>query len=266
MATAYPAAATNAYWQKKKGLLDKAKKATKVTGLGELLKKAETEYNKIEFEYLEVGMAKGYKENPMRFNAPHEFDTAKQRAAQHILRVVRPARQAMRLAAAQAEEIAANKAKLYGKSTVAAATAVAKALHTREKQLANLHLRDFDEGKREKMEVARQVLELFDTNLNSALGKADVFIQKMRLKPQVATFNTKIQGITRGLTQNIGNVNKIKSQGAQLNKDQPDDLYQELVPWAAQGRKLDDNATSEEVLQVINQLERIVGDIRNWWA
>jgi hypothetical protein len=94
--------------------------------------------------------------------------------------VVRPARQAMRLAAVEAGKIRVNQDKLYTQTTVKAATKVEKALVDHEKRLRDIKLNDFDERKLEKMRVAQQVLLLYEENLTSALRYADDFIDKVK--------------------------------------------------------------------------------------
>lgn len=262
----FPKDATHAAWQKAKSSLDKLKAATRVSGLGAKLKAAQEAHKRINFALLDVGMAPSKDGNPDHFNAPHEFDAAKLKAQQHILQFVRPARQAIRLAAAEAEKIGANDGKLFTATTAKAAAKIGKSLQAYEKRLREIKLTDFDERKREKMETAQQVLQIYAQSLNSALSNGDEFINKVRQTPTAAVFNLSIQGASRRLYQVIGNVNKIKSQGAQIAKDQPDELMLELKPWANDGVKLPEEAGREQVTEAINKYERIVSDIRRWWA
>jgi hypothetical protein len=262
----YPKDATNAAWQKQKSVIDKAKKATKVTGLGELLTKAETEYKKIDFALLDVGSAPGKHPNPDFFNAPEHFDNAKHVAEEHLLRVVRPARQAMRTAAVEAEKIRENSDKLYTATTAAAAGKVEKALKDREVLLRDITLNDFEEKKQEKMRRGQELAQNFGVMLNEALHEGDLFIHQVKQTPTAVVFNTGIEKASRKLTTQIGNVNKYKSQGAPINKEQPTALHEELKPWANDGQRLSGQATREEVLEALTRYERIVHDIRVWWA
>ena len=264
-AVAYPAEATNAYWQRKKSVMDKLAKTTKVTGLGAALTKAETEYKKINFDLLDVGSAPGKEDNPDHLNTPQEIDAAKHKAEQQILTKVRPARQAMRLAAQQAETIAENKDKTFTKTTASAAAAVAKALREREKLLMNIKLTDFDEHKRQKAETARQVLQIFGKGVASAVEYGENFVRTVRETPTPAVFNEDIGKASRKLTQMIGNVNKLKSQGAQLDKEQPQHLYDQLEPWADKGVRLPSTASRETVLEAVTKYENLLNGVRHWW-
>lgn len=262
----FPKDATHAAWQKAKSSLDKLKAATRVSGLGAKLKAAQEAHKRINFALLDVGSAPSKDGNPDHFNAPHEFDAAKLKAEQHILQFVRPARQAIRVAAMEAEKIGKNEGKLFTATTAKAAAKIAKSLLAYEKRLREIKLTDFDTRKLEKMETARQVLQIYAVSLNSALSKGDTFINKVRQTPTATVFNDGIQRAARDLYQVIGNVNKIKSQGAQLAKEQPDELVVELKPWANDGLRLPGEAGREQVTEAINKYARIVNDIRIWWA
>jgi hypothetical protein len=264
--TDYPAEAKDAYWQKKKSVLDKIAKASRVTGLGVALNAAEEKYNLINFDLLGEGSAKGKGGNPEQFNTPDEFDDAKRKAEQHLLRVVRPAREAMRLAATEADAIVKNEKKLFNATTVAAATAVAKALRARETLLKDIALNDFDTAKQKKALIAQRTLESMRNNLESALEFGDAFINRVKETPTPAVFNTDIEKASRRLYQQIGNVTKIKSQGANLQKDQPDKIVEKLKPWANDGERLPPNADRAAVLKALGKYEKYVLAIRAWWA
>jgi hypothetical protein len=264
--TTYPVEATNAHWQKKKSVLDKIAKASRVTGLGASLTAAEEAYNEVDFDLLDVGTAGGKGGNPKTLATPDQIDGAKLKAETHLRTHVRPAREKMRLAAAEAETIHANKDKLFNATTVAAAASVAKALREREKLLMNIVLTDFDRRKMEKAKTARLVLERFAIDLQSALENADVFIQKVEKTPTPAVFNKEIDKASRKLTQMIGNVDKIKSQGANMQKEQPNAIFEVLEPWANYGLKVDKEASKEIVIQELAKYKKAVADIRVWWA
>lgn len=262
----FPKDATYAAWQKAKSKLDKLKAATRVTGLGALLKAAELKHKDVSFELLDVGNCTGFGGNPDHLNAPHEFDEAKQKAEQEVLNHVRPARQAIRTAALEAGKIAANEDKLFTATTAKAAGKIQVSLNAYEKRLREIKLNDFEERKLAKQETARQVLQIYARSLTNALNKGDEFVNKIRQTPTAASFNEGIQDACRDLYQLTGNVNKIKSQGAQLDKDQPEQILSDLKPWANDGVRLPKQANREAVTEAINQYAGIVNDIRVWWG
>jgi hypothetical protein len=260
---AYPVEATNAAWQKKKSFMDKAKKATK-TGLGAELLKAEGAYKKINFEALDIRSAAGQLGNPAKFTSPQDFDDAKQKAAQHMTTVVKPASAALLTAARSAAKTKSNAA--LSATAKAAAAAIEKKLLTQSGYLRDIKLDDFDQRKAVVVQHVQNLIRDFDTNMRSAIGKGDIYINKVKQTPTPKTFNDGIKNACRDLTQNLANVKKIKSMGGTFAKETPTNLIAPILAWAQDKNKLPVTATREQVLQTLDTYEKSLGAIKRWAA
>jgi len=131
--TTYPSAATNATWQKKKSLADKASKATKQTGLGPLLKAAEESWNDIKWDDL-----KGSEKNPTSVSeAKQNLVDAKAAHAK-----VKEAR--TKLLAAKTKAKAVKGMKGLSKGAAAAAAKIETDLGTAIAGLGLITLQDFE--------------------------------------------------------------------------------------------------------------------------
>ena len=143
----YPAIATNAAWQKKKSLVDKAKKATK-TGLGAYLTAAETAYGKIRFDWLDAEKVGLNLTHTLHIGntTPEEFsqlmEDANQHAYTHKHTLVDAAVNALHAAETHANETARNAA--LSPEARQAAGAIAQALHTHGAALHALSNDAFD--------------------------------------------------------------------------------------------------------------------------
>lgn len=260
---AYPVEATNAAWQKKKSFLDKAKKATK-TGLGAELLKAEAAYKKINFEALDIRSAAGQLGNPPKFNTPDSFDDAKQKATQHYTTVVKPASAAL-LAAARVAAATKTNAALSAPAKAAAAI-IERKLLTQSGYLRDIKLTDFDQRKALKVQEMQNLVRDFDQNMRSAIGKGDIYINKVKQTPTPKVFNDGIKGACRDLTQNLANVKKIKTMGATFDRETPTNLITPILAWAQDKNKLPVTATREQVLQALDTYEKNLDAIKRWAA
>ncbi len=129
---AYPATATNAAWQKKKSLLDKAKSATK-TGLGETLKAAELKWKAIPWDALDASN---------KTAATPEAAERLLSAAKLALVKVNAAKLELKAAKAQAKTTKINKA--LSKTAMAAAAQIEIDLNTAINRLGTVKLTDFE--------------------------------------------------------------------------------------------------------------------------
>lgn len=116
---------------------------------------------------------------------------------------------------------------------------------------------------RKGMEVmADNLMDLIESSCNSALA----WVAKVEANPQPEVFNKGIQKAARDITQNIGNINKLKAKGFQFAKAQPDNLFTILKAWGNDGRQVKPGATREEVLREVNAFEQAVEGVRRWAA
>lgn len=143
----YPAALTNAAWQKKKSFKDKTKSKTK-TGLGTTLTKAEANWGKVKFDKLIAA-----KQNLQGKNVAALKIAAK--AAQDYLDgpVVQQAIAALDAAASKARTTAANTA--LSTAAVNAATALTGALTAQAKLLRDIKLADFQPATSVNLELGQ---------------------------------------------------------------------------------------------------------------
>jgi hypothetical protein len=248
--TKYPAALTNAAWQKKKSFLDKAKAKTK-TGLGEALTKAEATWGLIQWNTLQADKV------PMP--TPQEADKAKGRAETHKTTVVAAASKAALAAAGVAAKTKVN-AGLSSAAKQAAATIEAGQL-AQARRLRDIDLADFDLAKQHIITLTGATN--FQT-IKTGLVKADEFIETVEKDWKVLTFNAHIQDTCRRLTVALGKI------GAYNGKVDPAPLSDPLKKWA-DGKELlkvvkDEDAKDEKerVEEALNKFKDAIGHIHHW--
>ena len=163
----YPAALTNAAWQKKKSFKDKTKSKTK-TGLGTLLTKAEANWGKIKFDKLIAA-----KQSLQGKNVAALKIAAK--AAQDYLDgpVVQQAIAALDAAASKARTTAANTA--LSTTAATAATALTGALTAQAKLLRDIKLADFQPATSVHLEIGER-----EKNHTAYLRSMDGIVDELR--------------------------------------------------------------------------------------
>jgi hypothetical protein len=248
--TAWPAALTNAAWQKKKSFLDKAKSKTK-TGLGAELVKAEAAWKQIDFKVLDA--------TKQVMPTAKEADNKKSAADAHLKTVVAGASKAALAAAKKAADTKGNTAL----STTArkAAADIEKGLLNQAKLLKLIKLSDFDSAKNNVVQLT------FQTNLATlkrGLQSADSFIKQVETTPTRDTFNKGVQNATRPLLVALGNI------GAVGNRPDPRPLGKPLEAWA-DGKELLDAQPSPQmekrvVSETIKFYKKTIASIKQWAA
>jgi hypothetical protein len=106
--------------------------------------------------------------------------------------------------------------------------------------------------------------ESLGKNIRLTVAKALAFIDDVRLTPTPHEFNFSISSVARGITQNIGNIDRLSDMGYEFAAGQPDHLFAALKPWANDGRKVEDDADREAVLAEVAHFETAVHDVANW--
>ena len=249
--TAWPAALTDAAWQKKKSFMDKAKSKTK-TGLGASLTAAQKAWNLIKFDNLVA--------TKVPITTGKMADEAKVAAQTHLATVAAAASKAALAAAAKA---AATK-NLAGLSSTAkaAAASIETGLLAQAAHLRDIKLDDFDTAKTNVI----QMLALSKMGaVKNGIIKGDQFIKKVKATPTRKTFNDDIQEASRPLTVPLGTI------GTTINgKVDPKPLGKNLEKWADGLNQLPKFTNPQEekqkVLEAIDIYEDALNGIRRWAA
>jgi hypothetical protein len=232
--------------------------------LGKALKDAEAAYNKVKWEWLDVGRAAQGMTERGKFDFMTDVDTAKKQAIAHNNTYVKAAIKA--LDKAQTKAAFAAKSPLTSKQATAQAKVIAAELKRRLAQLKSVKFDDFDAEKARLQRYNQQTYSTFDTKLQSAFRKADAFVDTVRDNPTAAEFNAGIKDAARNITQNIANVEKLKKNGFDLGKRIPKSELEALEDWAQERDKLPDNANQVKVMAAIHEYQRKVAAVRAWWG
>lgn len=247
--TAWPAALTNAAWQKKKSFLDKAKSKTK-TGLGAELAAAEAAWKQIDFKILDA--------TKLPLPTATEVDKRKQAAMNHLKTAGSAASKAALAAAAKAAATKNNKA--LSTDARKAAADIEKGLIAQSRLLRDIKLTDFDDAKNNIIQLT------FQTNLSTlkkGLVNAEKFIKAVESSPTRDTFNKSVQEVTRPLLVALGNI------GAVGNKADPRPLGKSLEPWA-DGKDLIPASSPQMEKKLVSEnikfYKKTVETIKDWAA
>jgi hypothetical protein len=105
------------------------------------------------------------------------------------------------------------------------------------------------------------------TSAEGATHRAVAFIAKAKSTGTAAYFNSGVMTAARDITQQIGNIDKLKAKGYHFHHDQPTALFTTLKAWANDGRQVHvNNPTNEkaEVLHEITTFEQAVQGVDRW--
>jgi len=249
--TTWPAALTDAAWQKKKSFLDKAKSKTK-TGLGAELTKAQAAWKLVKFDSLDATKV------PM--TTPDQVDKAKAAAQTHLSTVAAAASKAALAAAAKATATKTNAA--LSSTAKTAAGDIEKGLLAQSRLIRDIKLDDFDTAKTNLVQMLAQTKL---AAIKRGLANADIFIKKVSSDPQRLTFNTDIQEACRPLTVPLGTI------GTSIHgKPDPKPLGKNLEKWADGKDELPKFTSKEEekkkVLEALDVYKAAIAGIKHWAA
>ena len=104
----------------------------------------------------------------------------------------------------------------------------------------------------------------FIEQTESAVHNAQAFIARAKAQPTAVYFNANIVKAARDITQQIGNVDKLKAKGFHFRHDQPTNLFKVIKAWGNDGRTVPVGATPAEVLREIGALEQAVAGVDRW--
>ena len=106
--------------------------------------------------------------------------------------------------------------------------------------------------------------ESFIVTTESAVHNAHAFIARVKATPTPAYFNANIVKAARDITQQIGNVDKLKAKGFHFRHDQPTNLFTVIKAWGNDGRVVKATATSAEVLREVGAFEQAIDGVERW--
>jgi hypothetical protein len=256
--TPYSANSTDASWKAAKS--DKTRDKWH-TELGEALRDAKAAYDKVKFYQLDVALIMA--KTNQKFDIVKDVEIAKIGAMKHYTVAVKPAIKALEKAHSKAVWAGRNVVITQGANTKA--KQIAADLRTRLAQLKGIDFDDFD------AEIARLKRNMkfthdnFATNMTRVLSDAAQFVAKVRQTPTPKVFNKGIENAARGLTQMIGQSEKLKKNGHDLGKTNPQAIFDQLDDWANSRDKLDDNANRVTVMAAIARFELLADAVDDWW-
>ena len=258
--TPYPNAVTDASWKAAKTAAIRDKWNTE---LGAALRAAQVAYNKVKFDQLDLQRSELHSG---RLRITTDVKLARTNALNHYKITVKPAIKAL--------ETAKSKATVAGLNVVITAPARAKArqisqnLGTMLAVLKSFNTTDYDRRIREMTEHFQDTFDTFDAKMDSALRAARQFIVVVRRDRSVAYYNEHIGPSARGLTQLVGQVERMKKSGLDLGKDasRATALFDDLTPRANEEVKLRPNASRQRLLAEVGEFEDQVDDVDAWWG
>ena len=113
-----------------------------------------------------------------------------------------------------------------------------------------------------------QSFKLTATGLVNNIGKrvagAQQLINRVRTDPRPEVFNKDIEGVARGLTQQIGNIDKLTDMGYEFAFKQPTEAFERLAEWANEGREVPEDGDRAAVLHELSDFEEAVDMVANW--
>lgn len=258
----YPANCTDASWKAAKTASIRDKWNTE---LGAALRAAQVAYNKVKAENLDLDVYTNARPGH-RWDTYTDIDMAKTAAKQHYNVTAKPAIKAL--------ETARSKAATAGRNPVISSAARAKAkqiatdLKVRIDQLKSFKTTDYDRKRAELQRNLQFAYQQFNTSITSALNNADTFVANVRNNPTPAEFNTNVQAAARRITQNIGQVEKMKKNGLDLGKDErrATQLFNTLDPWANGRVTVAPTAGRAKVLAKIVEFNTHLNGVKAWWG
>ena len=202
---AWPKELTNKEWQKKKGLKDKLKKATK-TGLGKMLEDAEKEWKKINWDSLDASTAMKPVDPSAKYKAIQEIAFAKAQALAELKNQVATTRKVLMKASGLARDAA--KSGELSKDATVAANAISKGLLDQEQLIRTISLDDF-------AQKAQRFQQLFDMQVNKLDGdinNLEAAIKKVLKTPTHEQWNAEVKQRCRSVGNTLGNFDVFKAQ------------------------------------------------------
>ena len=139
-------------------------------------------------------------------------------------------------------------------------------LTTRLTQLKGITFDDFDTEKARLVNFFNVTYNQFGASMTTCITRADTLITTVRANPTPAQFNLLIEKAARGLTQNVGNAQKLKKNGLDLGKADPTAIVAGWEDWAQGRNQLPATASRTKVLATVFDFERKLNGVKAWWA
>lgn len=255
----YPTALTVVSWKAAKtaGIRDKWN-----TELGAALLAAEAAYNKIKFEQLDIQRLEASKGKLVTIP---DVQAARTGALQHNKIVVKPAIKALETAKSKAGVARLNPVITPGARTKAGQ--MSNFLVTLLATLKSFSTSDYDVRLADLQRKYKATHATFAANMKIAMSDAREFIVDARQTPTPKFYNSGVERAARGLTQMVGQVDRMKKSGLDVGKPAPwaNTLFDQLDPRANGKADLPLKVKTAAVLLAIQEFEDIVDDVDEWW-
>jgi hypothetical protein len=102
------------------------------------------------------------------------------------------------------------------------------------------------------------------TSVTGAVARAKLFAAKVTSRKDPKIFNDGVVKATRDITQNIGNVEKLRQKGYKFPDGDPTNLFKVLTPWAQGDRMLKPTADQALVKREIGAYLQAIAGVEKW--
>jgi hypothetical protein len=116
----------------------------------------------------------------------------------------------------------------------------------------------------EEVSATEYTAKTLMTSVTGAVARAKLFAAKAGSAKDPKVFNTGIATAARDITQNIGNVEKLRTKGYVFPHGDPTNLFKVMTPWAQGNRKLPDNAAETLIKREIGAFLQAVAGVEKW--
>ena len=102
------------------------------------------------------------------------------------------------------------------------------------------------------------------TSVTGAVARAKLFAAKVTSSKDPKVFNTGIATAARDITQNIGNVEKLRAKGYKFPDGDPTNLFKVMTPWAQGQRLLQPTANEALLKREMGAFLQAVAGVEKW--
>ncbi len=146
----------------------------------------------------------------------------------------------------------------YGKGVQMLKAAVDALLASMDNQAAKV------DGVLAGQSVKQQMAATFYESTDAAVKRAILFAKRVAADPKPEVFNKDIKDAARDITQNIGNVAKLKGLGYEFPAGDPTNLFKILDPWANNKRDQKPDADANQVKREVAAFLQAVNGVAAW--
>lgn len=146
----------------------------------------------------------------------------------------------------------------YAKGVQMLSAAVDALLSSMDNQAAKV------DGVLQGQSVKQQMAATFYESTDAAVKRAILFAKRVAANPTAEVFNKDIKDAARDITQNIGNIPKLKGLGYEFPAGDPTNLFKILDPWANNKRDQKPGADANTVKREIGAFLQAVNGVATW--